>query len=273
MAAKKKAVRRTRSKSMVSMQELERQLMEQAEQEAEKTQSGGGQYLSIKGKSFVFQGADLGEELEVVIIDWTNEKAYFDVPYNADDPSAPACWALGDVKPQDLIPSDVSVKKQSEDCGSCWANAWGSSENGRGKACRDARRLALISSAQLDDPLEDIEVVFLRTPPTSCRNFDKFANGVRKVLKRPTHGIISTIRFDEEADYEMLLFAAAEPIANPEHLQKVLTLREQVHEDLRQDYDPLLYKGETDSSKGGRKKKIVTKKKAAPRKKGSKFSR
>ena len=274
MAAKKKtALKKSTSKAMISMEEYERRMAEEAEKEAAKTGgSGGGSYVSIKGGSFTYQGADLGEEINVVIIDWTNEKAYYDTPYDPDEPSSPACWAIGDERPNDLEPSDLSPKKQSDTCGECWANEFGSADNGKGKACKDSRRMAMISADQLDDPVEDIEVVFLKTPPTSCKNFDKYVNGAKKLLKRPTYGVITRVFFDDEADYEVLKFEIIDKISSVEHMQKIEQLREQIAEDLRADYDPDNYKGDERKKKPARKKaakKKVAKKKASK----SKFSR
>lgn len=257
MAAKKKSVaRRKKGTAMISMADVEKLMEEDVEEESSRAVAGEGNFISIKGGSFTYQGADIGEEMEVVIVDFANENSYYDGPYNPDEPSSPACWSVSKDKSIDMVPSQDSPKLQCEDCASCWANEYGSADTGRGKACKNSIRLAVVSQDDFDN-LDAAEVAFIRVPPTSTKNFNKMSNGVRKVHKRPMYGIISRIKFDDNADYETLLFEPVEPIGDPAVIMGLKELRGRIEDDILMEPDPSNY--HEPPAKGPRKK--VAKKK------------
>jgi len=272
-AAKKKTTKKkSASKAMVSMAEFEQQMMEQANLDSARTGSGGGaNFISIRGGSFTYQEADLGEEIEVVVLDFVNVKDYYDSPWDQDNPSSPACWSVSYDKPSEMVPSEYSPVVQAEACAGCWANEFGSADRGKGKACRDGRRMAVISKDQLDDAVEDIEIALLKAGPSSCPNFDKYIKGLAKVAKRPCYGVVTTAFFDDNMDYEVLKFRSNEKVESPEHMQKIMELREQVSELLTQEHDPANYVSPEEQAPARGNKKAAKKK--AAKKKGSKFSK
>ena len=178
--------------------------------------------------------------MEVVILDFANENNYYDGPYDPDEPSSPACWSVMKSKPNDMEPSEESPKPQCDDCVSCWANEYGSASTGRGKACKNSRRLAIVAVDDLED-VKNAEVAFLRVPPTSNKSFDKMAGGVRKVFKRPMYGVVVDISFDEDSEYEKLLFKAVKPIEDTSILMALRELRESIEEDILSEPDPANY--------------------------------
>jgi len=235
--SKKKRMRKAKGTEMVSMEELIAQMENEAGEDSARTGDVAGNLLSIKGGEFTYQGADLGDELEVVILNFVSEKAWYDRPWNEDEPSAPACWAQSFGKPSELeVTEDVPVQ-QCDDCNSCWANEFGSAANGSGKACTDMRKCALVLADQLGASEDEVETVILKTPSASIKNFDKFIKGIAKVIKRPSYGVIARISFDDSVDYPKLNFTVVEPINDPAHLQQVMQLREVCTAELEHTYN------------------------------------
>src|SRR5215475_972408 len=145
--------KKVESKALVktASQELEeetwrKEMAESAQQQsAQAPVASGGNWISTRNSRFTYQNEDLGQELDVIVLCVAYENAYYLQRFNPDNRQPPACFAIG-IDSKKLIPSDASPKKQGgEDgsCASCWANQF-SSGDGRGKACGNRIRLALL---------------------------------------------------------------------------------------------------------------------------------
>ena len=285
MAAKKKTAKKkvskkktSNKKSLMSMDDYEAQLAQEAEELSSRIDTSAEfPMISIKNKEFSVGDADLGEEMDVVIIEVVNEKAYYDGSYDEDNPSTPACFAVGICKPNELVPSEDSPKLQDEGegCGKCWGNEWKSADTGKGKACKDVRRLACIHVSDLETNVDDIEWALLKTPPTSSGPFDKFFNGLKRVHKRPPWGFIVHLSFDEEISYPVINFSGARKIDNVSHMQVINALRERIKDSdiLTQGYDASGYVDPDDRPAPAKSKKKTSKKKTGKKKTAKKKSR
>lgn len=261
--SKKKVAKKKAGKGMISMSDFEKEMEEQAESDSARVESsGGGTHLSIAGSTFTLGDADLGDELVGVIIDFANEKVWYDGVYNPDDPGAPACWAIGTERPNELVTSELSPVPQCESCEDCEKNEWGSAATGRGKACQDKRRLMVVSMEDLmeAESLEDIEVAMLKAPAGSVSAYDKYIKGLSKVHKRPCYGVTTLMTFDDEVDYPSLNFAVDEVIEDASIMSRIMELRSLVEEDLVSEYDPDQYKDPEEKSPKRSKKKAKKKK-------------
>jgi hypothetical protein len=93
-------------------------------------------------------------------------------------------------------PLDNVEKKQSDKCSTCPKNEWGSSTNGgKGKACRETRRLLVIPADSISsvDAIKTAEVAALRPPVTSLRNYANYVQTIAATLKRPPLAVITEI--------------------------------------------------------------------------------
>lgn len=161
---------------------------------------GGGAWLSIRNGVLKFQSTPLPEsQLDCVVLASIFDKAYYGgVPFDPDAPASPVCWALGqDVAGQDikkLAPSDDSHEKQHETCEGCPMNEFGTSDRGKGKACKDQVRLALLHSDYLKaDLIADAPVVFLRVPPTSIAAWGAHVKKITSVLEKPKYAVVTRV--------------------------------------------------------------------------------
>lgn len=118
-------------------------------------------------------------------------------------PTLPDCWSNnGDV------PEAAAANKQSADCASCMKNVVGSGSNGKGRACRYQRRIAVILP---DDPTG--EVYQFNVPAKSLfgkgvGNVHPFESYVRYLLANheSPDTVITNISYDLNADSMELLF-------------------------------------------------------------------
>ena len=275
MVPRKKAApkkKRAAGKSMISMADFEKQMAAQAVEDSARVGSGAdGAFLSIKGGAFTYQEADLGADFEVIILDFVNEKAYYDGAYDPDNPSAPACWAITSDDPSEMVPHSDSPVPQCDTCSECWANEFGSADTGRGKACKDNRKLLLAAADDFDEDTPNKELAYLRVPPTSLKNFDKFIKGLGKLSKRPCYGVTTAMHIEDD-EYPILSFTPETVINDVAIMQEVMELREVNSDSLMESYDPANYVPPKPKGRGN--KKASPKKKAGPKKgRGSKFTK
>lgn len=277
MAVKKKAKKKTSKKKTgtgKAMAKIDEQLAQYASQESARETVAGTNKLSIKGGKFSFQGANLGKEVEVIVVAWSFEKTWYDTPFDQDNPSTPACFAI-DTDGKEMVPHADAPNKQAQTCDECELNQWGSSPTGsRGKACSDRRRLIVISADEED--FAEAEFVQLSVGPTTLKNWKGYVNDLNNKLQLPTFGVVTNISFDEDSDFEVLEFNVSEKIADKKVLSTLLGRLEEATKLACQPYDSSGYAGNEGSGKGKKKagKKKASKKKVGKKKKrGSKFSR
>lgn len=254
---------------MMSPKDLENYYAAQAEIESGRLPAGVGNKLSIKGGSFTYRGADLGETIDVVVLGFVFRNEFYGDAYDPENPSIPACYAISADR-DGMAPHEDAPEPQHEECDSCELNQFGTAERGRGKACKNIRFLAIISASDLDNSPTDIEIVLLSVPPSSIGAFDKHVKGVNKVLKRPVNGVITRLSFDEGEDFVALKFETVEGIKDPGHAATIKAKADQAAEMLLMPYDTSNYVPLADREKARKKRPAV--KKAPAKQATSKFA-
>ena len=197
---------------------LAKQLEEQAEQAANMERGAPmGRNFSFKGGQMVFDGAPVKEnEVVVIVAGAVIEKAFYDGVYDPDNPEPPVCFAF-DTDQDNLapIPEDVA-DLQNDVCATCEWNKFGSADRGKGKACKDVRRLALIPAGTIqrngdielvEDPKElaKAELGFAKLPPTSLTPYATFVRQVANTMKRPPHGIYAIMKCNPDPKNQFVI--------------------------------------------------------------------
>lgn len=189
-----------------------------AEQAAMQQASGGGQFFSTQGGNLSWDGETMPDnQMPVIILDSILENAYYDGPYNPDDPQPPACFAFGR-KAEEMEPHSVCTEAgtaQEGPCAECPMNEFGSAEQGRGKACKNTQRLAMLPAGmyrngkfQAEDDEERIlaaPIGFLKLPVTSVRGFAGYVRRLAEVIHRPTWGVVTKVKVvpDSKTQYKV----------------------------------------------------------------------
>jgi len=183
------------SKNQIALFEDELAKMANASVKAE--QSGlGAVFLSTKSGVLTYRGNPItGNKLQCVIISAPIERLYYDARYDPTKLVGPKCFAIAPVA-TGMGPVDRCEEKQNDTCEGCPKNEWGSSPSGgKGKACRETRRLLLIpaDSIATADAVRAAEVAALRPPVTSLKNYSTYVQTVAATLRRPPLAVISEI--------------------------------------------------------------------------------
>ena len=178
--------------------------------------------LSIKGK--VFRIRMDGQEtplidqqtrqvipfLDVVLANASRmiSKAFFIKGFSDDGEfTPPDCWSLDGIRPDPSV-----ANKQSPTCVNCPKNAFGSApsrnpEEGKrgGKACADARRIAVMMPGQLGDPNKEPMTFLLRIPATSLKSLKAYAQMLERQGWEPA-ACVTRLAFDYNEAYPKLTF-------------------------------------------------------------------
>lgn len=233
----------------------------------------GGAFISTKGGQFSIGGNVVPEgKLRCVVLDSVNENAFYgEYEYDPNNPASPVCFSLGRGEPEDG-PHEKSEDPQAEACLGCPQNQFNTAAKGRGKACKNIRRLALIT----EDGLEDIEsstVAFLKVPVTSLKAWASYVNNLDTSLHKPPLAVVTEISIFSDPDTQFKLsFRMVEPIEDADVLTALLDKMDACQKDLTQPYQPNSERGAAPPQKNARGRAAVNAG-AAPKGSPAKFSR
>lgn len=191
-----------------------------AEYAAAEQVSGG--FLSTKGGILTFEDEPLpGNQMAVVILDVVRERTFYSQKYDAsaEHNLPPVCYAFG--RSNDEMAPHPSMQQgpdyfipQNDVCATCPNNEWGTSDTGKGKACGERRRLALLPAGfyqpkrgsrdfdlQLfDDPAHyaSADIAYLKLPVMSVKDWGRYTAHVSSAHNRPPFGVISRVYLEPD---------------------------------------------------------------------------
>jgi len=187
-------------------------LMEAAAKKAAVEENSGIPFISLKGKKFSigdekvgYKHDTLGVAIRCVIVATTFDFTWYDRPYDPsnEDFNPPACFAIG-ADQDDLVPHEDSPIAQSSNCLDCAMNQFKSAVNGKGKACRNGRRL-LIAYIN-DDGSADLEnLAILSLSPTALRGFSSYLKKVSEVKGLPIWSVATILSFEQDVAYPQVI--------------------------------------------------------------------
>jgi hypothetical protein len=225
-----------------------------------------GRFLSLKNGVFNKGGVDLGTEMKVIVVGHIHENQWFSDDYDPDTSQIPACFAFGvkktneDGTVQDSLdgmkPHEKSTKPQEEECHQCPMNEFGSSDRGKGKACKNVRRIAIIPQGEMEDPLS-ADLAFMKVPVMSAKNFDGYLNRVADIPYM-VFGVICQMHIEKDKKAQFVVkFDVVEKIEDPDILEDLEKLYLKTMKDI--DFPYILPEGANDSKPRGKQKKKVRK--------------
>lgn len=194
-------------------------------------QLSGGQELKINNGRLYFMGAEVpGGKLECIILHNIPVNLYYDprVKYDAKNPVPPICYALGtdlDDPLGTMCPHEKSSDPQHHACKGCPMNEFGTANTGRGKACQNTRRVAVLPLDVLDDPstIAGASVAYLKVSATNGKGLSGFVKQVEEVYKKPTFAVVAKITVTPDPDTQHhISFEFVEEIKDTKAIQALL---------------------------------------------------
>jgi hypothetical protein len=134
--------------------------------------NAGSVMVSFKGATLTIAGAQRrNNQARTIILATMNERAFYEGKYNPDEPRTPICYAYGEIDMgMPIGPHEEASLPQNKTCKGCEHAEWGTADVGRGQACRQSVKLALVALPDKGGSPEEIgnaPVNFARLPPTS----------------------------------------------------------------------------------------------------------
>jgi hypothetical protein len=199
---------------------------EQADRYAAQEKIRSGTFLSMRGGVLSFGDEELpGNQACVIILDAVKENTYYDHKFDPNQAASPICYAFGrgdePMAPHHTMQADLSYfQPQASECSVCPKNEWGSADKGRGKACQNRRRLALIPAGyyqpkrgtrDMDLELFDDEkhfktadIAYLKLSVGSVKEWGKYVNQIAASIHRPPHGVITRLYVEPDPKFQFV---------------------------------------------------------------------
>ena len=183
--------------------DVQKMLNEAASTQSE-SESSAIPFISTRGKKFAIGDSKLGAALTCVVLADVFDHAWYDRKYDpgSDDVFPPACFAIGHDQ-TNMSPHDDAPNKQDDACDGCALNEFGSSDNGKGKACRNGRRLLIASVDGGQVNFGDLAIVNIS--PTALKGYSKYVKSINNIKKLPVWSVVTTLTFDDDAAYPIVV--------------------------------------------------------------------
>lgn len=192
---------------------VEQQLAQRVQTAMANTEPDTSNIIRPDLQGFQYQGATLGMEFHAIVLGAVYENTYYDRPYEKDAGVVmPLCWALGDNQ-RDIAPLADLVTRQAPSCAECEFNEFGTALQGKGKACRNGMRIAVVAVGDPEDmsTCDPTEVAVLRISPTAIKVFNGYARKVYRA-NRDLLQVVTKFGIDRGSTYPKI--ADPEPVAS-----------------------------------------------------------
>ena len=168
------------------------ELAKYAKVDAEKV-TPSNSVISLKAGVITYNGQPAPDnKLRAIVIGSASERAYYTDDYDPDNVASPLCWGLGGDGVD--APSELAEEQQSDACATCPMNMWGSATRGKGKACKERVRVALIPAGlRTGEDVLKAEVAIMRVPVTSVKNWANYVILVAHSKRRPTFAVVTEV--------------------------------------------------------------------------------
>ncbi len=155
--------------------------------------------ISLKSGVISYAGTPVkGNVLPCIILAASYKNALYKGRYDANNIVNPNCFSLAETD-DDMTPDSVVTKPEHATCTGCPNREWGSDPNGgRGKACKETRRLVVLPASVLDDedPLKAIkegELAVIDIPVMSVKFYSQYVNILSGSIGLPAWAVVTDV--------------------------------------------------------------------------------
>jgi hypothetical protein len=155
--------------------------------------------ISARAGMLSYQGNPIpGNRLPCVVLFAGYRNVFYSVSYDPDNIKNPDCFALS-VSGEDMAPHENVVKPCHTTCTGCenakWGTAMRNGKPGRGKACKETRRVVVLPVSALEsaDAVKKAELAFLDVPVTSGRNYSGYVNRLSTSANLPIWAAVTDV--------------------------------------------------------------------------------
>lgn len=167
-----------------------------AETEDQGRKISAGKFISMRGGVMMYDDNPVaGNQLDTVVVDFVNENAFYDGKFDPNNPRPPVCYAFGRSE-DEMKPHPDAPEPQCETCDECEHNKFGTADDGegKGKACKNIVRLALLPASPLTvEAVRKADFAFVKTPVTSVKAWEGYKKSLKTLQKTIPIAVVTTI--------------------------------------------------------------------------------
>ena len=167
-----------------------------AAKEAAATERPSLSKISLKSGVISIGGQAVKDNrFDSVVLASTYRNTFYAGRYDANNIVNPDCFSLAATDAA-MVPDAAVTKPVAAKCEGCPNAEWGSDLNGgRGKACKQTRRLVLLPASALADPKEvqTAELAIMDIPVTSVKNYSQYINVLAASIGLPAYAVVTEI--------------------------------------------------------------------------------
>jgi hypothetical protein len=173
---------------------------------------GGGNFLSLKSGILSYQKAPIPDnKMACIILAQTLENQFYADDFVEGQPASPACYAFGDDR-KTMVPHEQVENPVNPTCAGCPNKEWGTASRGKGKACNDVIRLALVTQGDLED-LAAAELAYLKLPYFSTLDWAGYVRQLDEAHHKPPMAFVTELSVVPDAKSQFRVrFRMVEPI-------------------------------------------------------------
>lgn len=137
-----------------------------------------------------------GNKVEVVVLAAAFRNVFYAGKFDRNNIVPPNCFSLSE-DDKDMAPHENVAEPVHPTCDGCPNDAWGSDPNGgRGKACKQSRRLVMLPADCVDKDeaaIMQAEFAKMDIPVTSVKNYSSFVNVLSATAGVPPYAAVTEI--------------------------------------------------------------------------------
>jgi hypothetical protein len=198
MATKDKLVKREpQQTAVITMDDNLKQQIAKQQQALSKIVTST-KFISFKGGQIIIDNKVVpGGKTDVVLLAFMGERSFFPDGYDPDVRQSPLCYAYFNTEDDadETKPHPKAKEAQAKTCAECAHNEWGSANVGRGKACRESVRIALLPAVQ---DMSKAQIWHARVPITSVGAFKSHISDILSA-ERPVWAVVSELTVTPDA--------------------------------------------------------------------------
>lgn len=198
--------------------------------------------ISLKAGQMSYAGQPVpGNKLDVIVVASVYENHWYEGDYNPNKIVSPDCFAIS-LTDAGMAPHENSLQPQCEQCADCPLAEWGSDpKGGRGKACKETRKLAMIPVSALEGDPEDIlkaEMATMKLPVTSVKNWATYINQISAAYRLPPFAVLTRVSTAPDARTQFKVnFEFIGAVQSVEQIRAIQRKIEEAHRLLLTPYD------------------------------------
>lgn len=182
--------------------------------------------ISLKSGVMTYAGQQIaGNKMEAIVLSAVFRNVFYAGRYDPNNIVNPTCFAIS-VEDGNMVPHENVENPVHPTCDGCPNNEWASDPSGgRGKACKQTRRLVLMPDTAVEKGPKEVkqaELAIMDLPVTSVKNYSGFVNSLAVSAKVPPYAAIAEISVvpDPKTQFKVR-FQPMRIIPSIEHLDAV----------------------------------------------------